>query len=62
MLSHREFEVFRMIASGKAISRIAEELHLGVTTVSTYRVRILEKLGMENNSELIRYALQKSAD
>jgi two-component system invasion response regulator UvrY len=58
MLSHREFEVLRMIASGKTISRIAEELHLGVTTVSTYRVRILEKLGLENNSELIRYALQ----
>ena len=58
MLSDREFEVLRMIASGKTISRIAEELHLGVTTVSTYRVRILEKLGMENNSELIRYALQ----
>jgi two-component system, NarL family, invasion response regulator UvrY len=57
-LSQREFEVLRMIASGKTISRIAEELHLGVTTVSTYRVRILEKLGMENNSELIRYALQ----
>jgi len=58
MLSHREFEVLRMIASGKTISQIAEELHLGVSTVSTYRVRILEKLGMENNSELIRYALQ----
>jgi two-component system invasion response regulator UvrY len=58
LLSHREFEVLRMIASGKTISRIAEELHLGVTTVSTYRVRILEKLGLENNSELIRYALQ----
>ena len=58
ILSDREFEVLRMIASGKTISRIAEELHLGVATVSTYRVRILEKLGMENNSELIRYALQ----
>jgi DNA-binding NarL/FixJ family response regulator len=58
MLSQREFEVLRMIASGKTISRIAGELYLGVTTVSTYRVRILEKLGMENNSELIRYALQ----
>ena len=57
-LSQREFEVLRMIASGKTISQIAEELHLGVSTVSTYRVRILEKLGMENNSELIRYALQ----
>jgi DNA-binding NarL/FixJ family response regulator len=57
ILSHREFEVLRMIASGKTVSRIAEELHLGVTTVSTYRVRILEKLDMENNSELIRYAL-----
>jgi two-component system invasion response regulator UvrY len=58
LLSQREFEVLRMIASGKTISRIAEELHLGVTTISTYRVRILEKLGLQNNSELIRYALQ----
>ena len=56
-LSHREFEVLRMIASGKTVSQIAEELHLSVTTVSTHRARILEKMGMTNNAELMRYAL-----
>ncbi len=57
-LSNREFEVLRMIASGKTISQIAEELHLGVTTVSTHRARILEKMGMANNAELMRYAMR----
>jgi two-component system invasion response regulator UvrY len=56
-LSSREFEVLRMIASGKTVSQIAEELHLSVTTVSTHRARILEKMGMTNNAELMRYAL-----
>jgi DNA-binding NarL/FixJ family response regulator len=56
-LSDREFEVLRMIASGKTVSQIAEELHLSVTTVSTYRARILEKMRMTNNAELMRYAL-----
>ena len=56
-LSDREIEVLRMIASGKAISQIADELHLSVTTVSTYRARILEKMGLTTNAELIRYAL-----
>ena len=56
-LSDREFEVVRMIASGKTASQIAEELHLSVTTVSTYRARILEKMGMANNAELMRYAM-----
>ena len=56
-LSDREFEVLRMIASGKTASQIAEELHLSVTTVSTYRARILEKMGMTNNAELMRYAM-----
>jgi two-component system invasion response regulator UvrY len=56
-LSDREFEVVRMIASGKTTSQIAEELHLSVTTVSTYRARILEKMGMANNAELMRYAM-----
>jgi len=56
-LSDREFEVVRMIASGKTSSQIAEELHLSVTTVSTYRARILEKMGMANNAELMRYAM-----
>ena len=56
-LSDREFEVLRMIASGKTASQIAEELHLSVTTVSTYRARILEKMSMTNNAELMRYAI-----
>ena len=57
-LSNREFEVLRMIASGKTNSQMAEELHLSLTTVSTYRARILEKMNMANNAELMRYALQ----
>jgi two-component system invasion response regulator UvrY len=57
-LSHREFEVLRMIALGKTTSQIAEELHLSVSTVSTYRARILEKMEMTNTSELIQYALR----
>ncbi len=56
-LSHREFEVLRMIASGKTVSQIAEELHLSVTTVSTHRARILEKMRMASNADLMRYAL-----
>jgi two-component system, NarL family, invasion response regulator UvrY len=56
-LSDREFEVLRMIAYGKTVSLIAEELHLGESTVSTYRARILEKMKMTNTAELIRYAL-----
>ncbi len=56
-LSGREFEVLRMIASGKTVSQIAEELHLSVTTVSTHRARLLEKMGMANNAELMRYAM-----
>ncbi|HKW87722.1 MAG TPA: response regulator transcription factor [Candidatus Acidoferrales bacterium] len=57
-LSDREFQVLRMIASGKTITVIAEELSLSVKTVSTYRARILEKTGMKTNAELIRAALQ----
>jgi two-component system invasion response regulator UvrY len=58
LLSDREFQVFRMIASGKAVKEIADELALSVKTISTYRGRILEKSGMRNNAELIRYAIQ----
>jgi DNA-binding NarL/FixJ family response regulator len=57
-LSDRELEVLKMIALGKTISQIAEELHLSVTTVSTYRARMLEKMGMTTNAELMRYALR----
>jgi two-component system invasion response regulator UvrY len=58
MLSGREFEVLRMIASGKTVSHIGDELHLSVTTVSTYRARILEKLHMSTTAELMHYAMQ----
>jgi len=57
-LSDREFEVLRMIGSGKTISQIAEELHLSVATISTYRARILEKMNMSTSAELMRYTFQ----
>jgi DNA-binding NarL/FixJ family response regulator len=57
-LSDREHEVMRMIAAGTPLTRIAELLHLSVKTVSTYRARILEKMQIESNAELTRYALQ----
>ena len=58
LLSDREFQVLRMIASGKTVKQIADEVSLSVKTVSTYRARILEKTGMKTTAELIRYALQ----
>ncbi len=57
-LSDREFQVMCMIASGKTIKAIADELSLSVKTVSTYRARILEKMRMKNNAELTHYAIQ----
>jgi DNA-binding NarL/FixJ family response regulator len=57
-LSDREFQVLRLLASGKSVTQIAEELTLSVKTVSTYRARILEKMYMQNNAELIHYAVQ----
>jgi len=57
-LSDREFEVFKLIASGEAVSKIAEKLSLSSTTVSTYRFRILIKMNLKTNAELIRYALE----
>jgi two-component system, NarL family, invasion response regulator UvrY len=56
-LSDREFEVMRGIASGETVSEIAARMHLSVKTVSTYRARLLDKMGMENNAELTRYAI-----
>ncbi len=55
-LSDREFQIMRMIASGKTMNLIADELSLSVKTVYTYRSRILEKMGMKNNVELTHYA------
>ncbi len=58
-LSDREFEVIQLIASGKTLSEIAEQLSLSVKTVSTYRSRILEKMNLKSNAELTRYAFEK---
>jgi len=57
-LSDREFEVMRGIASGESVSEIADRIHLSVKTVSTYRARLLDKMGMTTNAELTRYAIQ----
>jgi two-component system invasion response regulator UvrY len=57
-LSDREFQVLCMLASGKTATDIADELALSVKTVSTYRWRMLEKMDMKNNAELIHYAIQ----
>ena len=57
-LSDREFEIMRMIARGKAIKKIAEELYLSEKTVSTYRTRLLEKMNMTTNAEIISYVLK----
>lgn len=58
LLSNREFEVMRLIASGKAVGEIAGLLSLSVKTVSGYRARILEKTGFKNNAELMKYAMR----
>ena len=59
-LSDREFEVLRLIASGKTVSEIANLLALSDSTISTYRARILEKTGMKTNAELTRYAIRNN--
>lgn len=57
-LSDREFEVMRLIGSGKTVGEIAALLALSDSTISTYRARILEKMGMKTNAELTHYAIQ----
>jgi DNA-binding NarL/FixJ family response regulator len=58
-LSDREFQVMRMIVSGESLKEISEELALSDKTVSTYRARILEKMNMKNNAEIIHYAIEQ---
>jgi two-component system invasion response regulator UvrY len=58
LLSDREFQIFQMIVSGKSTSEIADELALSVKTVSTHKVRILQKMKMKNNTELVVYAMK----
>lgn len=57
-LSDREFQVFRMLASGTSVSDIASQLSLSVKTVSTHKARLMEKLGVQNQTALIHYALK----
>lgn len=57
-LSDREYEVFRLLTAGRTVSEIAEELSLSVKTVSTYRSRLVEKLGVRTTGDLVRYALE----
>ena len=56
LLSDRECQIFRLIVSGKAIVEIATELSISAKTVSTHKSRIMEKMQMTNQTELIRYA------
>lgn len=56
-LSNREYQILRLIASGRSVKEISKQLFLSVRTVRTYRTRVLEKLDMKTNAELIRYAL-----
>jgi two-component system invasion response regulator UvrY len=59
LLSDREFEVFKLLATGKTVSEIANQLSLSSNTVSTYRARILEKMNLHSNNALMRYALEQ---
>jgi DNA-binding NarL/FixJ family response regulator len=59
LLSNREFEILCLIGSGKPVAEIGRELGLSVKTVSTYRERILDKMNLQNNFDMIRYVLQE---
>lgn len=62
MLSDREFQIMRMIAAGKKLTQIADELYLSIKTVSTYRKRLLEKMNMHSNSDIIQYIRSHNID
>jgi len=57
-LSDREFQVFTRLVSGESVTEIAAALHLSAKTISTHKARLMEKLGVDNNAELVRYALE----
>jgi len=57
-LSNREFEIFRLVAKGKSVGQIAEELILSVNTVTSYRSRMMEKMNFSSNAEIVRYAIE----
>ncbi|NNE09647.1 MAG: response regulator transcription factor, partial [Gemmatimonadetes bacterium] len=58
-LSHREFQVMTALASGHSSKSIAEELKISSKTVSTYRARIMKKMGFESNADIVRFAIEK---
>lgn len=60
VLSEREFQIFCKLAEGKSVSEIAGKLFLSVKTVSTYRARILEKMGMKTNADITYYAIKNN--
>lgn len=57
LLSDREYQVFRLLVSGATVSTIGEQLNLSVKTVSTHKARLMQKMGINNSSELVRYAM-----
>lgn len=57
-LSDREFDVMKLLAEGKSVSDIAEMLSLSVTTISTYRARVMQKMNLKTNSDLTKYAIE----
>lgn len=59
-LSGREFDIFKLLVEGKSISDISQQLSLGMSTVSTHRSRILTKMNMKSNAELVKYAIQNN--
>ena len=59
-LSPREFDVFKLIVEGKSSSEISQQLSLSLSTVSTHRARILNKMGMKSNAELVKYAIKNN--
>lgn len=59
-LSDREYQVMRMLAAGRSVSQIAADLSLSIKSVSTYRARVLRKMGLKSNAELMRYALSNN--
>ncbi|MDB6121516.1 MAG: response regulator with a DNA-binding domain [Pedosphaera sp.] len=59
LLSDREYQVMRMIALGKSVKEIAFELSLSVKTISTYRTRVMEKMKLKTNADIIRYAVHE---
>lgn len=56
-LSDREYQIFLMLVQGRGVMEISEELHLSAKTVSTHKARLMKKMGMDNLSDLVRYAL-----